>query len=331
MTFDELTGPLQQLITADLAEVEERLRAAVADADTVIGAATAHLQAAGGKRIRPALTLLTAQLGDYADPARREAVLKAATAVELTHLATLYHDDVMDAAPVRRGAPSVHRLWGNSVAILAGDVLFARASSMAARLGPSVVLQHAVTFERLCRGQLNETIGPRHEDPVAFYLQVLADKTGSLVALAAREGAELAGAREYGDMLAEYGDKAGVAFQLADDVIDLSDADTGKVAGTDLREGVDTMPVLLLRAAQRNGTLDGDGQRILAALSTDLSDDRELARVVAALRAHAVTEQTSQMARQWADAAVKSLAELPHGSVRQALEEFATFTVSRTA
>lgn len=327
-----VTSPFSDDLLADLKEVEERLTELVKDADPVISEVTGHLRAAGGKRMRPALTLLTARLGSFADPARRELVMDAALSVELTHLATLYHDDVMDAAPVRRGAPTVHRLWGNSVAILAGDVLFARASRLTAQLGPAAVMLHAETFERLCRGQLNETIGPRGDaDPVAFYLQVLADKTGSLVALAARFGAEEAGAPEYGPALAEYGDKVGVAFQLADDVIDLSDADTGKVAGTDLREGVDTMPVLLLRAAQRAGTLDADGQKILAALEGDLHDDAHLAGVVKALREHDVTARTAAMARQWADEAVAELAALPAGEVVDSLREFARYSVERTA
>ncbi|MDO4790984.1 MAG: polyprenyl synthetase family protein [Buchananella hordeovulneris] len=327
-----VASPFSDDILADLQEVEERLTELVKDSDAVLGEITGHLRAAGGKRMRPALTLLTARLGDFSAPARRELVMRSALAVELTHLATLYHDDVMDAAPVRRGAPTVHRLWGNSVAILAGDVLFARASSLTAALGPDSVKQHAETFERLCRGQLNETIGPRAEhNPVDFYLQVLADKTGSLVALAARYGAEKSGAAHFGDALASYGDKVGVAFQLADDVIDLSDADTGKVAGTDLREGVDTMPVLLLRAAQREGTLDADGQKILAALESDLHDDAHLASVVKALREHEVTARTAAMAKQWADEAVAELAELPTGEVVDALREFARYSVERTA
>lgn len=139
----------------------------------------------GGKRIRPVLTLLTAQLGE----GNNHAVITAAQAVEITHLASLYHDDVMDEAEMRRGVPSAQNVWGNSVAILTGDLLFARASKLVAGLGEGAIKLQADTFERLCLGQLHETIGPRPgDDPIEHYLQVLADKTGSLIAAAAQMG-----------------------------------------------------------------------------------------------------------------------------------------------
>src|SRR5690554_2878562 len=238
---------LDEAVSSRLALVEERLRDAVAQSDRLANATSRHLVDAGGKRLRPLLTLLTAQLGD----GHRPEVLDAAVVVELTHLATLYHDDVMDSAPLRRGAPSAHEVWGNSVAILTGDLLFARASGIVADLGPEAVRIQAATFERLCLGQLHETVGPElEEDPVEHYLQVLADKTGSLIATSARFGAMFAGCDATTvQQVTNYGELAGVAFQLADDVIDVvSDAaTTGKTPGTDLREGVPTMPVLLLR------------------------------------------------------------------------------------
>ncbi|MDR3068406.1 MAG: polyprenyl synthetase family protein, partial [Cellulomonas sp.] len=169
-----------------LALVEERLRATVAQADQLADDASRHLVDAGGKRLRPALTLLAAELGD---PDRPE-IVEAAVAVELTHLASLYHDDVMDSAPLRRGAPSAHEVWGNTIAILTGDLLFARASATVARLGPEAVLLHAETFERLCLGQFAETVGPGpDDDPIEHYLRVLSDKTASLVGTSARYGA----------------------------------------------------------------------------------------------------------------------------------------------
>src|SRR5690625_7430616 len=144
--------------------------------------------------------------------------------VELTHLATLYHDDVMDSRPIRLGAPSAHEVWGNSVAIVTGDLLFARASRIVAGLGPEAVILQAETFERLCLGQLRESVGPSgDEDPIEHYLEVLADKTGSLIATSARFGALFAGAEaEHINALIQFGEKIGVAFQLADDVIDLA-------------------------------------------------------------------------------------------------------------
>lgn len=283
----------------------------VSRADEAINPPTSHLAAAGGKRLRPALTLLTAQLGDPA-LATGEGVRDAGVAVELTHIATLYHDDVMDDAPLRRGAPSAQTVWGNSAAILTGDVLVARASQLVAALGPEPVLAHARTFERLCTGQLHETLPrPAGTDPVAHYIQVLADKTGSLIAVSARYGAMLTGAGTRTEQIVEsFGEKIGVAFQLADDVIDLcSDSHTtGKTPGTDLREGVDTMPVLLLRQALAAGTLDAAGQSILSTISSeDLSDDTVLAQVVARLREHPVVARTREMAFAWAQDAVDAL------------------------
>src|SRR5690606_19231992 len=266
---------------------EERLRDAVAQSDRLADATSRHLVNAGGKRLRPALTLLTAHLGD----ASRPEVVDAAVVVELTHLATLYHDDVMDSAPTRRGAPAAHEVWGNSVAILTGDLLFARASRVVAGLGPQAVRIQAETFERLCLGQLHETVGPAEgEDPVVHYLDVLADKTGSLIATSARVGAMFAGRTpDVAERVAQLGELAGVAFQLADDVIDIrSEAEvTGKTPGTDLRERVATLPVLLLRERVRQGGAAEDAE-LLAAIDGDLDDDAVLRDVVERLREHTV-------------------------------------------
>jgi heptaprenyl diphosphate synthase len=312
-----------------LEEVEVRLRDAVSHTDDLADSVSRHLVEAGGKRTRPTLTLLAAHLGD---PGRPE-VLDAAVVVELTHLATLYHDDVMDSAPTRRGAPAVHALWGNNVAILTGDLLFARASRVVAGLGPQAVRIQAATFERLCLGQMHETVGPRgDQDPVEHYLQVLADKTGSLIATSGRFGAMFSGcSREVVDVLVDYGEKVGVAFQLADDVIDLT-ADpevTGKTPGTDLRERVPTLPVLLARRAAAGG--DTDAATVVELLDADLDDDAALAEAVRALRENPVTDETRRQARRWADDAVAALDTLPDGEVRTALADLAGQVASRTA
>ena len=332
MTAFPLADPdLADRLAVRLALVEERLRDAVTNVDPLADTASRHLVNAGGKRLRPVLTLLAAELGDGS---RRE-VVDAAVVVELTHLATLYHDDVMDSAPLRRGAPAAHEVWGNSVAILTGDLLFARASATVAGLGPEAVRIQAATFERLCLGQLHETVGPRPEDDrVAHYLQVLADKTASLIGTSARFGAMFAGcAADVVAVVTGFGEKIGVAFQLADDVIDLtSDGDvTGKTPGTDLRERVPTMPALLLRArAAGPGATEAD-RHLVALLDGDLSSDADLAAAVDALRVHPVVDETRARAVALAQAAVRELDPLPAGPVKDALIAFADALVDRAS
>lgn len=324
---------LQKNISTGLTEVEDILSDSLKGSRGLIDTIAKHLSNAGGKRMRPALVLLCAHLGK---DGITEAVKKAAVVVELTHLATLYHDDVMDSAPTRRGSPAVHKVWGNNAAILAGDLVFARASQICADLGDNLVRQHALTFDRLCQGQLNETFGPDEvDDPVDFYIQVLADKTGSLVAQAARFGAELGGAdSRVGEIVYQFGDQVGVAFQLADDVIDLASDEevSGKTPGTDLKEGVETMPTLLLRQAYARGELETDstGMEIIDLLENgDMTNPDILKKTVLLLRQHPVLEETRQLAFKWCDKARQSIAELPDSTVKDALNEFADTLVAR--
>ncbi|GAA2235963.1 polyprenyl synthetase family protein [Rarobacter faecitabidus] len=326
--WDGIDPDLARRTLDRLAIVEERLRAAAANADSLADQTSRHLVEAGGKRLRPVLALLAAEFGE----ADREQVVDVAVTVELTHLASLYHDDVMDSAPVRRGAPSAHEVWGNSVAILTGDLLFARASLTVAKLGPEAVRLQAETFERLCLGQLHETVGPRPgEDPGAHYLQVLADKTASLLATSARLGAMYAGcSQQVIDIVAEFGELVGIGFQLSDDVIDLAPADsaTGKTPGTDLREGVVTMPVLLLRERVLGSGIPEDAA-LLAAIEGDLGDDEILADVVARLRDHPVAAEAKRLASDYAERAVRLLDGLPDVPARAALTSYARALVER--
>jgi len=239
-----------------------------------------------------------------------------------------------DCAPLRRGAPAAHEVWGNSVAILVGDLLFARASTTVAHLGPEAVLIQAGTFERLCLGQLHESMGPRAgDDPVRHYLQVLADKTASLIATSARLGAMYGGcAPDVVETVAAFGERIGVAFQLADDVLDLTSdgATSGKTPGTDLREQVPTMPVLLLRE-RAAATGDPADVALVARLDGDLSDDAVLADTVAALRAHDVVRETRERASALIAEAVELLAPLPAGPVRDSFVSFADALVDRAS
>ncbi|WP_417217369.1 polyprenyl synthetase family protein [Arthrobacter sp.] len=313
-------------ISQGMAKVEKVLRAAVANSDPLIDATSRHLMEAGGKRVRPLLVILTALLADGVTPE----VIKAAAIVELTHLATLYHDDVMDSAPYRRGAPTAHEVWGNSTAILTGDLIFARASVLGSELGAEAVQLQARTFERLCLGQLHETVGPRDgEDPVAHYLDVIADKTASLISTAGVFGALFGGATEHVEVMRDYGEKVGVAFQLADDVIDVTgaQANSGKTPGTDLREGVPTLPVLLLRQASASG--DDSATELLGLVDGDLSSDEDLARTVSALAAHPVTQRSWEVAHQWSADAIEALVPLPEGPVKASLAAFAHAVVTR--
>ncbi len=314
-------------VSSCMAEVEKQLRSAISSSDPLADATSRHLVEAGGKRIRPLLTILASHLGDSTRPE----VVQAAVVVELTHLATLYHDDVMDSAPFRRGAPTAHEVWGNSVAILTGDLIFARASILVSELGGEALGIQARTFERLCLGQLHETVGPAEgDDAVEHYLSVIADKTGSLVAASGQLGALFANTpREIVEIMTVYGEKVGVAFQLADDVIDVTGlkVKSGKSPGTDLREGVPTLPVLLLRKAALAG--DRSAAAVLELVDGDLSSDAALMQAVEAVREHPQTQQAWAYAQQWADDAVAALDPLPEGVVKQALSSFAQAVVSR--
>ncbi len=318
---------LLKSLESGLEVIEEQLQIATAHADKIAGASIRHLVDAGGKRVRPTLVLLAAQFGD----ATKQDVIDAAVVVELTHLATLYHDDVMDDAPTRRGVPTAQMIWGNSIAILTGDLLFARASQVGSHLGQESLTLQADTFERLCLGQLHETIGPsENEDPIAHYIQVMADKTGSLISASARLGIMLSGApSEFNEPMRIYGEKVGVAFQLIDDVIDISEAGpSGKTPGTDLRAGVPTLPVLLLRKAAAAG--DVEAISLLELIDGGLEEDAKLQEALERLRKHEVAELAYLEAKRWADEAVEAIATLPEGSVKSALELFAQAVVDRT-
>jgi heptaprenyl diphosphate synthase len=279
------------------------------------------LAKAGGKRLRPALLLLTAHLGD----ASKQDVLDAAVVMEVTHLATLYHDDVMDQAETRRGVPAAQKIWGNNLAILTGDLLFARASNIVSNLGERALKMQAQVFEQLVLGQLHESIGSSDQDPMQHYLDVIRDKTGSLIALSAQLGALLSGADDkYQEPLQKYGEIMGIAFQLSDDLIDIrsSAEESGKEAGTDILAGVPTLPVILLANHSDPASVELLG-RIQSA------KPEEIQQVLQALRAHPVMAEAEEFANQWGDKAISAIDSLPAGSVKSALESFARAMVNR--
>ncbi len=317
---------LERRVRDRMTAIEQRLAAAVASDAPFVTEAARHLLDAGGKRFRPLLVLLAAELGDP----DAEGVVPSALVVELTHLATLYHDDVMDEAPLRRGAPSANARFDNSVAILIGDWLFAQASDIVADLGPEAVRIQARTFSRLVQGQIRETLGPGDdEDPLEHYLSVVSDKTGSLIAAAARMGALTAGvAVEHQEVLTEYGERIGVAFQLSDDVLDVASnaVESGKTPGTDLREGVPTLPVLL---AQRSS--DPADARLLSLLAGDLGDDAPHSEALALLREHPAMAEARGYVLDRAEEARALLPTLPEGPPRAALDALCDLVVTRTS
>jgi heptaprenyl diphosphate synthase len=317
---------LEARLSARMDEVEKALHGHVESEAPFVTEAARHLMEAGGKRFRPLLVLLAAETGNPAS----DGVVTAACVVELTHLASLYHDDVMDEAALRRGAESANARWDNHVAILTGDFLFSKSSELTAELGADAVRIQAHTFTRLVEGQILESLGPSEgDDPLEHYLRVMSGKTGSLIATSARYGARFSGAPlEVEEALTAYGEKVGVAFQLSDDILDIaSESDeSGKTPGTDLREGVPTLPVLMAKRST-----DPADARLLELLGSDLSEDGPHAEALDLLRKHPAMDEARAYVIARATEAKELLRVLPAGPVRTALETFADIVASRTA
>lgn len=316
---------LEREISRGLTEVEALLASHIEGEYPLVVETSRHLVEAGGKRFRPLITLIASQFGEGIS----KEVIEAAVVCELTHVATLYHDDVMDEATLRRGVPSANQRWGNTVAILTGDYLFSKASDLLADLGPEAVRLQAKTFERLVIGQIQETQGPKNgADPLEHYLKVVADKTGSLIATSARFGALLSKAEpSIVETLTEFGEKIGIAFQLADDVIDIASesSESGKTPGTDLREGVPTLVTLhILRST------DPRDQELREKLSKPMSD-ADAIEALAILRSHPALVEARRYLHNLAGDCRAMLSRLPGGAAREALENLCEAIVERTA
>ncbi|GAA3109761.1 polyprenyl synthetase family protein [Streptosporangium carneum] len=315
---------LAQDLANGLAEVEKLLRSSVESEDAFVTEASRHLIEAGGKRFRAMLVLLAAQFGSPQAPG----VVPGAVVIELTHLATLYHDDVMDEAPVRRGSPSANARWDNTVAILTGDYLFAQASEILADLGPDIIRIQAQTFSRLVRGQIRETVGPRSgEDPVAHYIDVLADKTGSLIATSGRFGALLSGASpEIVDRLTRACEAIGVGWQLGDDLLDVASesVESGKTPGTDLREGIRTLPVLYVLASERP-----EDARLRDLLAGPVAEE-DVEETLTLLRANPAMDRARAELVAWVDRAREDLSGLPDTPARAAYLALCDYVIERS-
>jgi heptaprenyl diphosphate synthase len=322
----EISPEFEAKLSDGLALVETRLREQIVGKYPLVIETSRHLVDAGGKRLRPLLTLIASH---YGDPHRAQ-VIDAAVVCELTHLGTLYHDDVMDEAPLRRGVMSANTRWTNSVAILTGDYLFAKVSDLLADMGAEAVRLQARTFERLVIGQIMETQGPSAGiDALEHYLNVVADKTGSLIATSARFGALLSGApRETMETLTLFGEKMGVAFQLADDVIDIASEsfESGKTPGTDLREGVPTLVTLNVMKSQ-----DPADSELRHLLSGPIEDEATVAQVLHELRQHKALEESRSQLVSIAKEARAALGPLPVGEATGALLSLCDAVIDRTA
>ena len=320
-----LDKDLERELIAGLDQVEALLSSHIQGDYPLLIETSRHLVEAGGKRFRPLITLLASHFGK----GQSDQVIAAAVVCELTHVATLYHDDVMDEAKLRRGVTSANSRWSNTVAILTGDYLFSKASDLLADLGPEAVRLQAKTFERLVIGQIQETQGAKTGvEALNHYLQVVSDKTGSLIATSARFGAMLSGAdREIVETLTKFGEKIGIAFQLADDVIDISSdaSQSGKVPGTDLREGIPTLVTLQIMSSK----LDED-QELKLLLQSPIPEEK-IAEVLIKLRQHSALKDAKSYLHNLSLEAKQLLEPLPAIPARSALEGLCDAVIERTA
>ena len=320
-----LDKDLERELIAGLDKVEALLSSHIQGDYPLLIETSRHLVEAGGKRFRPLITLLASHFGK----GQSDQVIAAAVVCELTHVATLYHDDVMDEAKLRRGVTSANSRWSNTVAILTGDYLFSKASDLLADLGPEAVRLQAKTFERLVIGQIQETQGAKTGvEALNHYLQVVSDKTGSLIATSARFGAMLSGAdREIVETLTKFGEKIGIAFQLADDVIDISSdaSQSGKVPGTDLREGIPTLVTLQIISSK----LEED-EELRHLLQSSIPEEK-IAEVLIKLRQHSALKDAKSYLHNLSLEAKQLLEPLPAIPARSALEGLCDAVIERTA
>jgi heptaprenyl diphosphate synthase len=319
-----LDKQLEASLIADMKKVEDLMRSHIKGDYPLVVETSRHLVEAGGKRLRPLLTLISAQFGD---PTNYD-IIKAAVCCELTHLATLYHDDVMDDAVLRRGVISANKKWDNAVAILTGDYLFSKVSDMLADIGPEAVKLQAKTFERLVIGQIKETQGKSEGlSQIDHYMKVVADKTGSLIATSARFGALLSGASPtVVETLTKFGEKIGVAFQVADDLLDIASNETasGKTPGTDLKEGIPTLVTLFVMADN-----DPADKELIRKLNKPISDE-DLPNVILELRKHNALKKVQDYLSQVATEANDLLIDLPAGAAKEALNNLTFALVNRS-
>jgi heptaprenyl diphosphate synthase len=314
---------LEAQVRARLDRVEEALEKAVVADSELLAASARYLLSAGGKRFRPMLVLLSGYFGDHTDPR----LIPGSVAIELVHLATLYHDDVIDEADDRRGVPSANARWDNTIAILTGDYLFARASELSADLGTEVCRLLARTIAVLCDGQIREVdASGKVEQTESNYLEIIRRKTGVLIATSCRLGGLLSDADEaHTDVLEAFGESLGMAFQLSDDIMDLtsSQLELGKEPGVDMREGVYTLPVLHALAH------DEHREELARLLARGAPDGEMLDRALEIVRTGGSIEHAQAAVAAEVGRAIDLANQLPAGPAQHALVQLAKFLAAR--
>ena len=315
---------LESEVRTRLDQVEEALEKSVqAEASGMLTETSSYLIAAGGKRFRAMLVLLAGYFGDPADPR----LVPGSVSIELVHLATLYHDDVIDEADARRGAPSANVRWDNTVAILTGDFLFARASEISTDLGTEVCRLLARTIAVLCDGQIREVeSSAKVEQEIANYFEIIRRKTASLIATSCRLGGMLSDADAgHIDVLEEFGNALGMAYQLSDDIMDItsSQMELGKEPGQDLREGVYTLPVLHALAH------DEHREELARALSHGSPDGEMLDTALEIVRSGGSVDAARAAVTDEVRRATELAERLPVGPSSHALTQLAKFLAVR--
>ncbi len=316
---------MQALVAEDLAAVERLLAERAASPVSVIPDLSGYIVAAGGKRLRPLITLISAQAVGQANPATHA----LAAAVEFIHTATLLHDDVVDDSDLRRGKPAAKAIWGNKASILVGDFLFARAFNLLVETNSLAILNRLATASTtIAEGEVRQLAAMSARDlPTEEYLAIVEAKTGALFEAAAETGALSVGGEVHAHALATYGKNLGLAFQIIDDALDYGGTTSviGKSVGDDFHEGKITLPVII---ARRRGS-DEDRAFWERALDPETQQDSDLAHAVHLIRATGAAEATVQEAEAYAALAKGALRTLPDSVYRDALEELADFCVSR--
>tara|TARA_R100000365_G_C2748460_1_gene80012 strand:- start:9536 stop:10549 length:1014 start_codon:yes stop_codon:yes gene_type:complete len=316
---------MQTLVSEDLAAVEALLAQRAASPVAIIPDLSGYIVSAGGKRLRPLITLIAAHAVGKANPATHA----LAAAVEFIHTATLLHDDVVDESDLRRGKPAAKAIWGNKASILVGDFLFARAFNLLVEANSLDILNRLATASTIiAEGEVRQLAAMQAGDlPTEDYLAIVEAKTGALFEAAAETGAMSAGGHKYAHALATYGKNLGLAFQIIDDVLDYGGTTSviGKSVGDDFRECKITLPVII---AKRRGS-DEDRAFWDKAMKPETQEESDLAHAVHLIRATGAAEATVQEAEAYAALAKSALRTLPDTPYREALEDLADFCVSR--